>query len=171
MGITQRPFGKYDAELLENLAHDLEILGLEIHTASPRPIPDGAYNSLRRQYRAEAFLATARRDADEHLLSITNRDIYADDLNFVFGLARQVDRTAVISLARLVLDGDTDIHRRRILKEAVHELGHTFGLGHCLKPSCVMHFSNCLDDTDRKGKEYCPECSAKLRELSFSLRI
>ncbi len=162
MGITLLPFGKFDAELLENLAHDLEILGLEVHTASPRPIPDGAYNSLRRQYRAQAFLATERGSADGYLLSITSRDIYADDLNFLFGLARQVDRTAVISLARLVLDGDTDIHRRRILKEAVHELGHTFGLRHCPKPNCVMHFSNSLADTDSKGSRFCDDCHSQL---------
>jgi archaemetzincin len=59
---------------------------------------------------------------------------------------------------------DAFIFRERAVKEAVHELGHTFGLGHCPDSSCVMHFSNCLDDTDRKGKEYCPECRAKLRE-------
>ena len=162
MEITLLPFGKFDTELLENLAHDLEILGLEVHTASPRPIPDGAYNSLRRQYRAQAFLATEPGSDDEYLLSITSRDIYADDLNFVFGLARQDDRAAVISLARLVLDGDSDIHRRRILKEAVHELGHTFGLRHCPKPNCVMHFSNSLADTDRKGSRFCDDCHSRL---------
>jgi archaemetzincin len=34
--------------------------------------------------------------------------------------------------------------------EAVHELGHAFGLTHCEKSRCVMHFSNSLQDTDFK---------------------
>jgi len=50
----------------------------------------------------------------------------------------------------------------RAVKEAVHELGHTFGLDHCSDPRCVMHFSNMLADTDRKGREFCPSCRARL---------
>ena len=49
------------------------------------------------------------------------------------------------------------------VKEAVHELGHTRGLGHCADPRCVMAFSNSLADTDRKGKEFCARCTYKLR--------
>ena len=45
----------------------------------------------------------------------------------------------------------------------MHELGHTFGLGHCAEPSCVMWFSNTLRETDRKGAAYCPRCEETLR--------
>jgi len=46
-------------------------------------------------------------------------------------------------------------------KEAVHELGHTYGLKHCPNPACVMHFSNSLHDTDLKGWKFCPNCQRK----------
>jgi len=36
---------------------------------------------------------------------------------------------------------------QRVIKEAVHELGHAFGLTHCENSKCVMHFSNSLQDT------------------------
>jgi archaemetzincin len=40
----------------------------------------------------------------------------------------------------------------------VHELGHTVGLPHCSDSRCVMHFSNCLEDTDQKGTSFCRRC-------------
>ena len=48
------------------------------------------------------------------------------------------------------------------LKEAVHELGHTLGLAHCPNAKCVMHFSNSLADTDRKGSVLCPVCQRRV---------
>jgi archaemetzincin len=52
--------------------------------------------------------------------------------------------------------------KSRLVKEAVHELGHTFGLVHCPNACCVMYFSNSLGDTDRKGPGFCSACKARL---------
>ncbi|MEW6585820.1 MAG: hypothetical protein AB1442_09465 [Nitrospirota bacterium] len=49
------------------------------------------------------------------------------------------------------------------LGEAVHEIGHTFGLVHCSDPNCAMHFSNSLRDTDRKSSEFCGICVERIR--------
>ncbi len=99
----------------------------------------------------------------EHVLAVTEVDLYAGDLNFVFGIAQPSGRACVISLFRLSLDADEERFRGRALKEAMHELGHTFGLGHCADPGCVMWFSNTLEETDRKGATYCPRCAETLR--------
>lgn len=66
-------------------------------------------------------------------------------------MAESHGRTAVISLCRLASCADPQARRLRTLKEAVHELGHILGLAHCPDAGCVMHFSNALADTDRKG--------------------
>ena len=60
------------------------------------------------------------------------------------------------------LPRDQGLFHKRGLTEAVHELGHTYGLGHCRNPRCVMFFSNSLVDTDRKGPEFCPDCKKQL---------
>lgn len=55
-----------------------------------------------------------------------------------------------------------ELFKLRALKEALHELGHTFGLMHCPNSYCVMHFSNSIVDTDMKKAEYCFNCRFKL---------
>jgi archaemetzincin len=104
------------------------------------------------------------------IFGICNFDAYSSGLNFVFGQASSLmGGVAVIYLPRLRqefygLDADTHIFNERVLKESTHEVGHAFGLGHCPKQSCVMHFSNSLVDTDRKEKDFCIVCSNKLHQ-------
>ncbi len=52
----------------------------------------------------------------------------------------------------------------RVVKEAIHELGHTYGLGHCRDARCIMYFSNSLLDTDRKGAAFCVNCRRMVEE-------
>lgn len=46
----------------------------------------------------------------------------------------------------------------RLLKEAVHELRHTFGLIHFKKYECVMHSSTTGEEVDVKKVEMCAAC-------------
>ena len=164
-GLAILPFRGTARAALGPLIEDLASLGLDADLLSEADVPEGAYDRRRGQYRAEAFLGIARRvagAAGKRVLGVTDRDLYAEDLNFVFGLAESPGRAAVISFARLRQTDDAARQRARAVKEAVHELGHTFGLDHCPDPRCVMHFSNTLADTDRKGREFCPSCRARL---------
>jgi archaemetzincin len=135
-------------------------------------LPSGAYDTRRQQYQAEAFLPllTPYRPGNNGLvLGITGVDLYVPELNFVFGLADSRQRCAIISLARLQpefygLPGNPQLFKERALKEAIHELGHLLGLGHCPNPACIMFFSNSLADTDRKGPGFCSACRSRLEK-------
>ena len=86
---------------------------------------------------------------------------------FVFGEAYVNGRVSVIYLPRLRqefygLKADNFLFHQRIIKEAVYELGHAFGIRHCENKRCVMHFSNSLADTDIKAKNFCKRCNTLL---------
>ena len=52
----------------------------------------------------------------------------------------------------------------RVIKEAVHELGHTFNIRHCSDSSCVMHYCRSLNDVDNKKTGLCRYCNIMLED-------
>lgn len=92
-------------------------------------------------------------------IGLTGVDLYAPQLNFVFGLAMRREGLAIVSWHRLK-DG-RDVLVARLAKEVIHEVGHLEGLDHCPDKLCVMWFSNTLDETDAKGLDFCQACSWK----------
>jgi len=140
------------------LVVDLRREGVHAMLTDPIAVSGSAYDRARGQYRAERLLAAARELNGRRVLGVTARDIYAEGLNFVFGIADLPGRAAVVSLFRLSIGADETTFRARAVKEAVHELGHTLGLAHCDNTRCVMHFSNSLADTDRKTSRLCESC-------------
>jgi len=129
--------------------------------------------SYRKQLNAEDFIPVigkiVNNEGSGYALGVTNRDLYVPGLNFVFGLASLINRACVISLARLV-DKDEDLYLSRVVKEAVHELGHLFGMQHCDNARCVMHFSNCLAGTDYKREIFCKGCEPKCKKSKRILK-
>jgi archaemetzincin len=131
-------------------------------------IPSHAFDERRNQYRSTIVLDWLDKHVPyDKILGICDFDAYAEDLNFVFGQAQRGGRVLAIYLPRLRQEfygfkPDVSLSLQRAAKEAVHELGHSFGLGHCRLPSCVMYFSNSLRDTDKKGKEFCSGCKSAM---------
>ena len=110
---------------------------------------------------------------DNQMLGIADVDLYVPGLNFVFGQAEPPGKAALISLRGLRqefygLPPDKELFAKRAIKEAVHELGHTYSLGHCRDARCVMYFSNSLWDTDRKLALLCDDCRNKLKSGGIS---
>jgi len=163
------PVGEIDSYILLGLREAMSgALPEGVEAGEPMPVPKSAYNPKRGQYQASEILYALARlpRSGERLLGVGDVDIYSPGLNFVFGLATPGIQTAVISLTRLRPEyygqrPDRKLLLERAVKEAIHEVGHLLGLGHCPDPSCVMAFSNSLEDTDRKGRAFCPHCQEK----------
>jgi archaemetzincin len=129
-------------------------------------LPPDAYDAARAQTRATRLLdllAEIRLPEHEQVLGVTDVDLYAPELNFVFGEAHARRHVAVFSLERLHSQAPATF-RKRAATEAIHELGHAYGLAHCDDPNCVMYFSNTLADTDRKGTHLCRHHAGELRK-------
>jgi archaemetzincin len=167
------PFGSVPLALLGYLEDGLKKeLKAEVTLVEKASVPSGAYDPRRRQYQAGAFLpllAPHKPGNNGLVLGVTGVDLFVPELNFVFGLADFRQKCAIISLSRLQpefygLPSDPQLFKERTLKEAIHELGHLLGLGHCPNPACIMFFSNSLADTDRKGPGFCPACRRRLEK-------
>jgi archaemetzincin len=137
-----------------------------IRQLSTLPILPEAYDPARRQYRSvEMMKALSRRmPADAaRVLGVTEADLSIPMLTFLFGQAQLDGPIALISLCRLRqefygLPPDDALLRERIVKEILHELGHTFGLTHCADTRCAMSVSTHVEFVDVKSARYCPRC-------------
>jgi len=170
------PMGAIEGRVLDALERDLALkFGRKVERHPSNQIPADAFLPARNQYSSSFILKELHALFEERekdiFLAVADVDLYAEGLNFVFGEAEFEGRFAVISITRLrqsfySLAENTDVFIARAKKEAVHELGHVFGLEHCPDAVCVMHFSNSLLDTDRKNSAFCSCCQARLRGRS-----
>lgn len=129
--------------------------------------PESCYDGSRGQYSStrmlDALLDGTKRNVDR-TLALTAVDLFVPVLTWVFGEAQLDGPVAVVSTCRLHpeaygLPADSERVRTRIETEAVHELGHTFGLLHCLDPACAMRASTYAEEIDLKTPRLCVDCA------------
>ncbi len=161
------PVGYVESETLAHLA-----AAIQQHTrcacrvAVEQENPLYAFDTIRCQYNSKLILQRLRQvrtGEAAKFLGVTHVDLYVPILKFVFGLAEIKGPCALISLCRLrpqFYDEPADPLRylARAEKTALHELGHSLGLTHCIERRCVMFSSTRIEDTDRKGAGFCPGC-------------
>jgi archaemetzincin len=135
------------------------------------------YNQFKKQYNVDHILNRLKVYAESkkffRILGVINQDIFSKLVDFRFGCAKYIEDSlygvALISTFRLKemlydRDEDKSLFELRILKEALHELGHTFGLSlneHC-KNYCVMNFSPTVSKIEEKPPIFCEKCIEKL---------
>ena len=139
--------------------------------------PAGTLDERRGQHASGRFLAwllatgpgggPGQDQGQAKVLGVTDQDLFIPVLTYVFGEAQLGGRAAVCSTARLVEGVELAGPRllvERLAKEAVHEVGHAFGLLHCDAAACVMGRSAGVAGVDAKSHELCTECRRRLVE-------
>jgi archaemetzincin len=162
--LTICSFGKVEESLINHVKKEMKkrlnipvLFGFEI-----RP-PESSFNRYRNQYDASIILSHLEKNFDDKVLVITDKDIYASGLNYVFGLAKTKSKAAIVSTFRLIpQNNDKELLKERLLKECLHEFGHVLGLQHCKEKGCVMNPSNNIRDIDNKSTEFCHMCQIAL---------
>ena len=177
------PLGDVDRGLIEDLCPLLEETFEARVAIQPYAVDLGQfhdadrlqYNSTKILYHLATNHVAAPQPGHESLppkiLAVLSLDLFIPVLTYVFGEAELGGRVSVVSYHRLAperygLPKNRPLLMERIWKEAVHELGHAFGLIHCPVQLCVMHSSSYVEDIDLKGGQFCASCR---RELGAAL--
>lgn len=140
--------------------------GRETLVCEPLPLQDAYYYPERGQYAANGFLRYVEANAPRgayRTVAITAQDIFAADLNFLFGMGRCPGKCAVVSTYRFGFYCATPERRMvRFAKLIVHEAGHTFGLLHCRQRLCIMKFAEGYETLDGTKLAMCGRCERSL---------
>ncbi|MBW2095361.1 MAG: archaemetzincin family Zn-dependent metalloprotease [Deltaproteobacteria bacterium] len=170
--IILSPIEVLDTALLDQIIGELmRVYGYPVEIMPLLDNLDFAFDRHRRQYHSTLILEALDRKAPSNalkILGITRQDLFIPILTHVYGEAQLGGRASIISVHRLkegIGSGSHDKeYHARVVKEAVHELGHTFNLRHCKDPGCIMHYCHSVADVDRKSNNLCRYCSTLLKD-------
>jgi archaemetzincin len=166
------PIGEFSSELIEAVAEDIKrVFGFSSDTESVLQDLAFALDQNRNQYHSTLILdrlAAKRPMRAIRVIAITQVDLFIPILTHVYGEAQLGGTACIVSTYRLNEGrSGTNIARKyidRIVKEAIHELGHTFKLRHCPDHSCIMHYCRNEEDVDRKSDQLCRYCRIMLED-------
>jgi archaemetzincin len=169
------PLGSADRSLIADLGPHLERTFRASVAVHEKAVSiEAFYDAQRAQYNSTSIighLLERYRFADAasstKVLGVAGQDLFIPILTYVFGEAQLGGLVGVVSYYRLPnerygLPADGKLFFQRLLKEAVHELGHTYGLIHCRAFDCAMHISTYVEDIDTKPAEFCRDCEQRL---------
>jgi archaemetzincin len=168
------PIGNFDERLLREVAPALaDAFRVPCQIVEARLDPQFAFHRERQQYHSSELLQAMQESAANgawRVLGITGVDLYIPILTFVFGEAQMGGPCAIVSFHRLMqefygLPADPAVLIDRLIKESVHEVGHTLDLTHCDDYACAMAPSHAVEWIDLKEAMLCPNCQGRALEI------
>jgi archaemetzincin len=170
MNLYLAPVKFSNISLLDKIKKGLEEIFLtQVKIVNINLDVESAFSAERKQYYSTQLISLALPHTEEYngkIILLTEYDLYVPVLTFIFGEAQLRGKHCIVSICRLHEEfysgiSDDELLYKRTMKEILHELGHTFGLIHCLDWDCVMHASLEIEEIDIKGNLYCKNCSKK----------
>ena len=172
------PVGELSTELVEAVAAEIkQVFGFSTETSPILQDISFALDDNRNQYHSTAVLDRLAANIPRHavrVLAIAQVDLFIPILTHVYGEAQLGGAACIVSTFRLN-EGRSGMnippkYVDRIVKEAIHELGHTFNLRHCQDHTCIMHYCRNEEDVDRKSDQLCRYCTIMLGDEIKRLR-
>ena len=161
------PVGTIAASRLEDLCAAIPTaLPVRCEILPIRLDPTPTYHPERQQFHSSEILQHMQRLVgrdDWRVLGVAEVDLYIPILKYVFGEAQMGGPCAVVSTFRLRqefygLEADQALLQERLIKEAIHELGHTLHLHHCQDYVCAMASSHSVEWIDLRASKLCEAC-------------
>ncbi len=161
------PLDGFPNTILARIADDIAgIIPRDVQLLPGLDTRECSYDPIRGQHNSTAILqlliGKVHKKGDR-ILGVTSVDLFIPIFTFVFGEAQLAGPAAVVSGMRFQneyygLKQNAALYHARLLKECLHELGHTFGLRHCESSQCVMNKSTYVENIDLKPDHYCTDC-------------
>lgn len=166
------PLGEFDEPFLLRLKSEIE---RQFHWQCiiERLIGDIRFSldPIRSQYYSRLILEKLAEEAPPNaikVIGLTDVDLFIPIFTYVYGEAQLGGKTCIVSTYRLkeglIFSGKSDYFVERVIKEVLHELGHTFRLRHCPDTACIMHYCHSIQDVDRKTNQFCRYCRILLQD-------
>jgi archaemetzincin len=166
------PIGDVTPDLLDPIRGEIKrIYGYPTEVLALLDDIEFAFHPNRNQYHStpvlEQLALNAPADAIK-VLALVEVDLFIPILTHVYGEAQLGGKACIVSTVRLN-EGHSYLNTQepflsRIVKEAIHELGHTFKLRHCREHTCLMHYCRDESDVDRKSDQLCRYCRVLLED-------
>jgi len=177
--IVISPAGSQDPDILSLVGREIKkFFGYETKIIPLLENIDFAIDFKRNQYYSTIILEKLAERAPVNaikVLAITEYDLFIPILTHVFGEAQLGGKTCIISTYRLTKELPSMEREKalklRVVKEALHELGHTFKLRHCKDKSCIMRYSRSINDVDGKSNQLCRYCKKLLDDEVERLQV
>ena len=176
MDIFIAPLKFYSNLLLDNLVAGLSVrFSGKIHLIELPINIDDFFSIDRRQYFSTQIIAEVIKLTGQYrgkIVLLTDADLFVPALTFIFGEAQLNGKHSILSVCRLHEEFYSGVSNEKLLlertiKETLHELGHCYGLRHCIDWDCVMHASHGIEEVDIKGSVYCPKCGPAVEGYKY----
>ena len=171
-GITLLALSDFEQSRIDFLTENIESeLGLKVVWERIHINLEDYFDAARRQYNADQILKFVHDSSIKFpgtkCMALVKIDLYIPILTYIFGQAFLGGDAGLASSYRLKherygMKKNEREFRHRFLKEILHELGHTYGLKHCLNTKCVMRSSTYVEDIDQKNASFCHNCKTNM---------
>lgn len=173
--VVLKPMEYTDTVMLKKLCLVIDTFyHAETSVIENSPLPGFAYYKGRNRYRADKlldYLAGIIPEHSDYIIGLTDKDISTTNGKYddwgIFGLGFMPGKSCVISTFRLKGHIKSPMHyEERLIKVVLHELGHNFGLDHCITKNCMMEDAGgTIKTIDNEKTGLCPVCRGKLKKL------
>lgn len=168
--IAVQPMAFADKHLLQVLKQNIAAYyHSNVLLLSNIDLPKEAYYAPRNRYKATKliwFLKRQKPAEANYIIGVTTKDISTNKGNIpdwgIMGLGFCPGKSCVISTFRIKTSNQT-LQEERLVKIALHEIGHNFGLGHCNTKQCFMHAAEgSIKQVDAENVDMCANCKQKI---------
>lgn len=137
-----------------------------------RPIPTQAFVKQRKRYDSNIILKELKKlhsNNYKFVTGLTSLDISTKKNGVpdygIFGLGAMDGSSCITSICRLRKNADKSLLYNRVYKVVLHEIGHNFGVPHCIsnKPCFMKDAEGQIKTVDNEPMLMCDDCNKKKR--------